>query len=673
MARIQALSCLLILLFVPVATAQSPNEKQTALLAENLTPWLDALAGRSERTAIRGSASPQIDGSAQTIDFSIQRYSTDAFDLSAEHKDYAMAIRRRGDTTVLALPKHKRAYFGKGDVDGTDHLHPAGLLQRLVSPGSSVSLYAGMILNADPKDLAGTLIGLADLKFDETRGVWQAGDDVTIEFTDHGCQIKAKIDGTPVKLTLGEPDKTPAPAIALPDYELKEVSRADLERQLCRGIRRAGEILAPSPLLTSPAQKNRRVEHGELRWIEGSRVALLWGTPEQIGEAHGKLLKAEAQRCIDSVLYTFGTVQTIVTGRWFRDDLASAYARLESHIPERHKQETAALARSLGQDELLIQTVNVFPELFHCSGFAVFGKATKDGKLYHGRVLDYMTEIGLQDASVTFIVAPTGHHAFANVGYAGFIGSVSGMNAEKISLGEMGGRGEGKWDGVPMATLMRRALEECSSLEEVKQLWRDSPLTCEYYYVFADGETKSAVGVAATPDSLQFVGPGEGHELLGEGIPDAVVLSAGSRLEELRSRVKKDYGKIDAQIGQSLMCRPVAMKSNLHNVLFVPEDGILYVANADHNEPAADRPYIKLDLNELLASMPKGDKTKEAVSLNERYQAKDSLSAGNESKEDAAACLAGLVWKPADFEIKLEPATKDNGDALVLSICSPER
>ena len=45
------------------------------------------------------------------------------------------------------------------------------------------------------------------------------------------------------------------------------------------------------------------------------------------------------------------------------------------------------------------------------------------------------------------------------------------------------------------------------------------------------------------------------------------------------------------------------MSSNLHNVLFVPEDRVLYVANADHNHTAAERPYVRLDLDELLSSM----------------------------------------------------------------------
>jgi hypothetical protein len=130
----------------------------------------------------------------------------------------------------------------------------------------------------------------------------------------------------------------------------------------------------------------------------------------------------------------------------------------------------------------------------------------------------------------------------ANVGYAGFVGSVSGMNAEKISLGEMGGRGEGQWDGAPMATLMRRALEECDTLAEVQQLWTDSPRTCEYYYVFADGETNEAVGVSGLlPQSIESGAiQGQGHERLGEGIPDTVwrtVRRQSARMTELRKRV----------------------------------------------------------------------------------------------------------------------------------------
>ncbi len=137
-------------------------------------------------------------------------------------------------------------------------------------------------------------------------------------------------------------------------------------------------------------------------------------------------------------------------------------------------------------------------------------------------------------------------------------------------------------------------------------LWKHNPRTCEYYYVFADGKTNRAVGVMAVPESVEFVMPGQTHQRLGEGIEDAVVLSAGSRLEKLRERVQKRYGEIDADVAQWLMSRPVAMESNLHNVLFVPQAGVFYVANASHNEPAANRPYVKFNLRELLDSFGVG-------------------------------------------------------------------
>lgn len=607
-----------------------------------------------------------IDGKPQSIQFRLARYDDNSFDLDLIHTEYAVQLRRREEGMAFCVPKHKMVYLGTGEVDSTDHLNPTGIMNRLVSAGTAVRFGTQLVANSTGEELAETLMSLAKLQPTKDGQAWLF-DKSEIRFAPNGQEAKALIDGTKVELKWAGQVEAAKAIDDWPGMTLRKLPRAEIEKQLARGVRRAMEVLAPSALLTSPNHRTKQLEHGELRWVEGQRVALLQGSPEQIGNAHGKLLKQEAVRCIDSVMYAFGTAQTILTGRWFREDLEVAYSKLSPHIPERHKVETRALASSLDLNPDLIEALNVFPELFHCSGFAIFGKATEGGKLYHGRVLDYMTAIGLQDAATTFIVAPDGMIPFVNVGYAGFIGSVSGMNAEKISLGEMGGKGEGQWDGVPMATLMRRGLEECSSLEQVKNLWQTSPRTCEYYYVFADGEERSAVGVAATPSSLQFVGPGESHPLLGDGIEDAVVLSAGSRLEELRKRVKQGYGKFDALSSQSLMARPVAMTSNLHNVLFVPEDGVLYVANADHKRPAAERPYVKLDLLEILKQMPGKAKTDSTVVLSTEstFEANDSLNVGDESNEDTKACLDGLKWNPTKFPVRLEAAQKDCGDWLV--------
>ena len=589
----------------------SAGEPQRDLIA-GLKPVASILSGREASFSLQGDLQIPIDGSRQPVDMQLSRYDATSFDLQLSHPEYAVTLRRRADVTVLILPKHGTAFVARGAVPPADSLAPEGVVGRMISSASDlgpVSLGLTMLSNGNVEDTLKALASIAKLELTSETGEWKTGDAV-ISFPKAG-QLQVAATDFSVSLTVGPVAGAAPDALSLSGSKVTELERAELERTFVRGVRRATEILRPGRVLTEPVQKPRRVEHGALQWIDGHRVATLWGTPEQLGTAHGQLLPEESRRCIESVLYSFGTANVVRTGRWFRHDLQDAYARLSPHIPERHKRETDALAKSLQLDPETVQVLNVFPELFHCSGFAVFGSATKGGKLYHGRVLDYMTTIGLQDAATTFVVRPDGYFSFANVGYAGFVGSVSGMNAEKISLGEMGGRGEGQWDGAPMATLMRRALEECDTLAEVQQLWTDSPRTCEYYYVFADGETNEAVGVAATPQSIEFIRSGQGHAQLGAGIADSVVLSAGSRLEELRRRVTEKHGQIDTELAQWLMSRPVAMSSNLHNVLFVPQDGLLYVANASHTKPAAEMPYVKVDLYGLLkqAGTPVSDST----------------------------------------------------------------
>jgi dienelactone hydrolase len=649
------------------ATARTVDVRQQ--LAAELTPWMECWRDPATPCRVAGSVRWGEGDALPPVTFSFTRYDEQSFDLSVEHPEYALEIRRRADETALILPRHRQVFRGSGACDPVDCLTARDCTRRLISPGSAASGYLPLLAAANPQFLATALSALVEIRRTADDAGWEVGE-LRWQSSDEGRRLRGSWSGGSVELEVSTDASGEAPAIAAPaDFATTELEREELERQLARGFRRSLEILAPGPQLTKPAESPRQTAHGRLQWIDGHRVVLLSGTPEQIGKAHGELLREESYRCLDSVLYAFGTVQTVRTGRWFRHELEAAYERLAPHIPERHKAETRALAASLDADADLLEAVNVFPELFHCSGFALFGSATADGKLYHGRVLDYMTMIGLQDAAATFIVAPEGRIPFANVGYAAFIGSVSGMNAEQISLGEMGGRGEGRWDGAPMATLMRRALEECDSLDAVKQLWRSSPRTCEYYYVFADGEQKSAVGVAATPEAVQFVEPGAGHPLLGEGIPDAVVLSAGDRLEKLRARVLAGHGTIDVAAAQALMCRPVAMRSNLHNVLFVPEDGVLYVAHADHQAPAAERPYVRIDLAGLLPELQRLSapvaEAPPAPSLPSAWTSRDSLAPADEPLDDAQACLEGLVWTPDAFPVRLEAAPEGQGEWLV--------
>jgi hypothetical protein len=187
-----------------------------------------------------------------------------------------------------------------------------------------------------------------------------------------------------------------------------------------------------------------------------------------------------------------------------------------------------------------------------------------------------------------------------NCGYAGFVGSVTAMNEKHLAIGEMGGRGEGNWDGKPMAQLLREVMENCDTIEQAIEVFKRGPRTCEYYYVISDAKSMKACGLACTPEKVEVIWNGEAHPRLPHAIKDAVLMSAGDRYEELARRVQAQHGKLTADSARDLMTRPVCMNSNIQSVLFAPKTLDFWVANADSQNVASHARYTKYNLGELI-------------------------------------------------------------------------
>ena len=390
------------------------------------------------------------------------------------------------------------------------------------------------------------------------------------------------------KLKAGEGDK------------LQTVARSHLLRFMKVAMTMLNNKIPTLGPVTGEHRVVAREGNGRLEEVDGTKVLILKGTPEEMGHQHGILMKDEIHRLVEQILFGVGVGTSFEKGTWVFGEIEGAQKRLNPFMDERYFKEMDALAVAAELPKEEVRLANFFPEMFHCSGFAVFGKATKDGKLYHGRVLDYMRGMGLEQSAAVMVFQPDKGNAWVNVGYAGFIGSVTAMNEKHIAMGEMGGRGEGNWDGKPMAELIREVMEKANTLDEAVEIMRKGPRTCEYYYVISDAKNNSAVGIAATPDKFQVIKPGESHELLPNPSKDTVLMSAGDRYEELARRVKANYGKFDAASARDLMTRPVCMTSNLHSALFEPETLDFWVANADSKSPAAQCRYTHYNLAELL-------------------------------------------------------------------------
>ena len=344
-----------------------------------------------------------------------------------------------------------------------------------------------------------------------------------------------------------------------------------------------------------------------------------------MGLQHGLALKEKIHQNID--LFLKARPESILEKNESRlKEFLEAIPSILPHIPQKYIEEMQGVAEGSSTSFSDILLLNLFPEMFHCCGITVSKTASKDGSLYHARVLDYSAGKGLQSSAVLLKVTPNQGIPFLNATYAGFIGSVTGMNEEKISIGEIGGQGYESWDGMPMSFLLRSILEETKSLEEIRAFLLKTPRTCEYYYLFSDGKIDDSFACYATTKKIQFISPGESYSIspateekgdlsiskdstdslnaiFFEQPSDTLLLtglSSPERYPVLLERVKKQLGLLDPESLIQTIQKPVALESNLHNAIFHPSSLTLWIAHANLNgNPACDEPYACFSFKDL--------------------------------------------------------------------------
>lgn len=283
----------------------------------------------------------------------------------------------------------------------------------------------------------------------------------------------------------------------------------------------AGTRIEP-PRVELPA---RSPGHSWVRTRAGLREVYLEGSPERIGAENARLLR-EPMVADESTLW--GDFERFVP--WWiarvgiEDYSRLRYRHVDAGIPDARRRELAAQALAFAPDPFasriptyqrmlfLSALYDIALPLEHspiigCTSFALEGAG---GHELVGRAFDFEAGEVFDCDKVVYLVHEDGSIPFASVAWPGFIGVVTGMNAEGVVLVVHGGRArEPDTQGMPVAFSLRETLAHAHTADEAVALLRAQPVMVSHIVFVADGAGNVDV-VERAPGEEATVRPSHG-------------------------------------------------------------------------------------------------------------------------------------------------------------------
>ncbi len=331
------------------------------------------------------------------------------------------------------------------------------------------------------------------------------------------------------------------------------------------------------------------------------KLLRLSGSPYEIGMQHGRAVKEQIQSLLARLHEIASTMDMPM------EFLDNAYIAMEPYIPERYRDEMRGLAEGAEVSLEDVHRLHALPDLseYHCTFFAAWGGATADHQLLQIRALDYATNAHFQEYPAILIIKPDEGVPHAVVGWTGFIGAVSGMNAEGIAVSEIGdnyGPAHETLSGEPMPFLLRDVLWDARSLDDAVNIIKNAERTSSYLYAVGDAEIPSARAFRTAKDICEVY---TDVTLPRKPLSNVVYFSMGFTSpynDRVHSFLKARHGSLDVDAAKQLM-REIGT-GNLHAVVYHPSSSELWVANAGVDaEPAYNREYVHVNLQEELEEM----------------------------------------------------------------------
>ncbi len=351
--------------------------------------------------------------------------------------------------------------------------------------------------------------------------------------------------------------------------------------------------------------------HGRLERIGQGDDSLflltVWGTPKEMGAAHGRLLKESVQKHCDHLIAAMTGAMKIGP-----EKLDEVYQATLPYIPDHFVEEMKGLAEGAGiplQTVIRCQMIGEASE-WHCSLFGAWGKATAaDGHTYQLRALDYNIRAEIQRFPTIIVYVPKQGHPFANIGWAGVVGSVTGISSVPLAISEIGDdydAANDSFEGIPFQFLLRDILQFDENFDAAIARVQNARRTTSLMYAIGDGR-KGRVRALQTSRTLCNVFDWDNlepnvqtHPRLEDIVYWGMSWNVPRYDQALHDQLKAHYGTINASVVIETIL-PAVRTGNLQVAVYDLTANKIWTANAraeGESGPvnAYERTFVEVDM-----------------------------------------------------------------------------
>ncbi|MGB5556172.1 MAG: C45 family peptidase [Flavobacteriaceae bacterium] len=261
--------------------------------------------------------------------------------------------------------------------------------------------------------------------------------------------------------------------------------------------------------------------------------------------------------------------------------------------------------------------------LVGCSSFAAWGEHTVDGKLVIGRNFDFYAGDEFAKNKIIAFVKPDEGHNFMSVTWGGFIGVLSGMNDQGLTVTINAGKSNFPLVAkTPISLVTREILQYASTIEEAIAIAKKREVFVSESIFIGSAKDQSAAIIEVSPKNFGVYEVENTHQLICSNHFQSAAYAADKKNQKhiLESHSQYRYEKMEELLDENPKVTPkiavdiLRSKEGLnddeigygnekalnqlvahHAIVFKPEDLLVWVSS----NPYQLGEFVAYDLNEI--------------------------------------------------------------------------